>query len=57
MVIELVLNKKKNDTKKELKLAFDILSKFNYKFSLSEPVYKAKQIRHVLFQQMIIKNS
>ena len=49
VVIELVLNKKKIDTKKELRFASEILSKFNYNYSFKEPVYKTKQIRHILF--------
>ncbi len=49
VVIELVLNKKKNDTKKELKFASEILSQFSYNLSFSEPAHIAKQIRHILF--------
>jgi hypothetical protein len=44
-----MLNKKKNDIQKELKFARKILSKFNYTFTFTNPIYETKQIRHILF--------
>ena len=49
IAIELMLNKKKNDTKKELRFAKKILSKFNHNFTFKDPIYKTKQIRHILY--------
>ena len=44
-----MLNKNKNDIKKELRFAQKILSKFNYDFTFKSPIYKTKQIRHILY--------
>ena len=49
IAIELMLNKKKNDIKKELKFACKILSKLNYDFKFKKPIHETKQIRHILF--------
>ena len=49
ITIELMLNKNKNDIKKELRFAQKILSKFNYDFTFKSPIYKTKQIRHILY--------
>ena len=49
IAIELMLNKNKNDTKKELRFAQEILLKFNYNFTFKEPIYKTKQVRHILY--------
>jgi len=49
IAIELIFNKSKNDIKKELKFAKEVLSKFDYNFTFKNPIYETKQIRHVLF--------
>ena len=49
IAIELMLNKKKNGIQKELRFARKILSKFNYTFTFTNPIYETKQIRHILF--------
>lgn len=49
LTVELMLNKKNNDIKKELKYSLNILSKFGYKFDTKNPIHETRQIRHILF--------